>query len=216
MIMKRLIMIISVFLIFQAGSGSKASDEIDFGTIENSTYKNNYFGFSIKIPTGWSVQDEEMRQKIMDTGRKMVAGDDKNLNAAIKASEMQTLNLLTVFKYEVGSPVEFNPSIACLAEKIHHMPGIKRGKDYHFHTRRILENNQNITVSFPKEIYTKEVDGINFDIMTLEMPFGSKTVKQKQYATVMKGYALLIIVSFLSSEEEAELEKVLESIRFQN
>jgi len=44
--------------------------------------------------------------------------------------------------------------------------------------------------------------------MTLEMPIASLTVKQKQYVTVMKRYALIFVISFISNEEEVELLKI--------
>jgi hypothetical protein len=92
-------------MLLLGGCEKKASDEIDFGTVENSTYRNNYFGMSMKIPVEWSVQGQEIQKKIMDVGAKMASGDDKNLKAAIKASELQTVNLLAVFKHPVGTPV---------------------------------------------------------------------------------------------------------------
>jgi hypothetical protein len=44
--------------------------------------------------------------------------------------------------------------------------------------------------------------------MTLEMPIASLTVKQKQYVTVMKRYARIFVISFISNEEEVELLKI--------
>jgi len=198
-------------MLLLAGCEKKASDEIDFGSVENSTYRNNYFGMSMKIPAGWSVQDQDTQKRLMDAGAKVASGDDKNLQAVMKASELQTVNLLAVFKHPVGTPVPFNPCIMCVAERIRHMPGIKSGKDYHFHTKKFFQSGQ-MEVSFPKEIYTKQIGGVDFDIMTLQMSIAGQIVKQKQCATVMKGYALLFVVAFTNDEEEAELAKILESV----
>ncbi|GAG37588.1 unnamed protein product, partial [marine sediment metagenome] len=40
--------IVCVFL--SGGCGSDASEEIGFGTFENSEYRNDYFGLTIKVP----------------------------------------------------------------------------------------------------------------------------------------------------------------------
>jgi hypothetical protein len=101
----------------------------------------------------------------------------------------------------------------CAAERIRHMPGIKRGKDYHFHTKKFLQSSQ-MEVLFLEDIYTEQISGVDFDIMTIQMSIGEQIVKQKQYATVMKGYGLLLMVSFTNDEEEAELAKILESVTF--
>ena len=197
-----------------AGCEKKASDEIDSGTFKDSVYRNKYFGLTLTVPSEWSIQDQESRQQIMDRGVKMVGGEDKNLKAAIKASELQTVNLLTAFKHPVGTPVSFNPNISCVAERVRHMPGIKRGKDYLFHSRRLLESSQ-MDVSFPRDISAEELGGANFDVMYTEMALAGMTVRQKYYATVVKGYALAFVVSFTTEEEEAALQSILESVAFE-
>ena len=211
--MKRICLFIMVFMTFHAGCGKKASDEIDFGTVKKSVYHNDYFGLSMKIPEGWSVQNQETLQEMMNLSGDIVAGDDKVLNAALKASELQTVNLIGLFKHPLGAPVDYNPNILCLAERVRHMPGIKTGKDYHFHSKRLFQSTD-IGITFPEEVYTEQIGGVDFDVMTLTMPNLGQIVNQKQYATVMKGYALIIIASFSSGEEKAELDGVLESVRF--
>jgi hypothetical protein len=204
---------IIVLAMLLAGCGKKASDEIDFGTFNNSTYKNNYFGLSVTIPSDWSIQDQDAQRRLMKLGGKLISGDDKNLQAVLKASELQVVNLFGVFKYAQGSPVTFNPSILSLAENVHQLPGIKRGKDYHFHARKVLESGQ-MQISFPKDIYTQQLGGVDFDVMETEMSVRGMVIKQKYYATIMKGYALCFIQSFTTNEEEASLQKVLDTVTF--
>ncbi len=212
--MNRIYVLVSVWIVLFAGCRKRASDEINSGAVENSTYRNDYFGLSVKLPSEWSVQDKETQQKLMNLGRKRVQGDDKNLKAVIKASEMQTVNLFAAFKHPIGTPVPYNPNIMCLAERVRHMPGIKRGKDYHFHSKRLFESSQ-MEVSFPKEVSTEELGGHDFDVMYVELPITGMTIRQKHYATIMKGYALVFIVSFTNGEEESALDNVLSSVTFE-
>ncbi len=83
------------------GSNAKASEEIDFGALENSVYTNKYFGMSVKLPADWQVQDRETQKKFLQMGVKMMS-NDPNLNAAMKASELRTVNMFMVFQYPVG------------------------------------------------------------------------------------------------------------------
>ncbi|HWQ91503.1 MAG TPA: hypothetical protein VN673_07510 [Clostridia bacterium] len=105
-----------------------------------------------------------MRQRVVATGLKRFAGDDKNLKAAFKASEQQTVYLLMAFQHPVGSPVAYNPSIMCLAERVRDLPGIVRGKDYHFHTKKLMESGQ-MHFAFSKDISSVKLHGIDFDVM---------------------------------------------------
>ena len=120
-----------------------------------------------------------------------------------------------VFKHLMGTPVSFNPNIGGVAEKVSHMPGIKRGKDYLFHARKLLESSQ-IKASFPEEIYTEEIGGYSFDVMSVETQMPGVLVKQKYYTVVLKGYALGFIISYSNGEEEATLKDILKTIQKSN
>jgi hypothetical protein len=56
--------------------------------------------------------------------------------------------------------------------------------------------------------------GVDFDVMEMEMSVRGIVVKQKYYATIMKGYALCFIVSFTTDEEQASLQKILDTATF--
>jgi len=86
--------------------------------------------------------------------------------------------LFAVFQHPVGTPVDCNPGLIAVAERTRDLPGIKRGKDYFFHARKILEAG-NIQVSFPKDCYTERLAGVEFDVMELEMVIAGKTIRQK-------------------------------------
>jgi hypothetical protein len=205
----QLILILALF----AGCQKKASDEIDFGTVTDSVYHNNYFGFNVPLPKDWSVQDQTEQRRLAQLGGKLISGDDKNLQAAMKIGELQTVNLFAVFEHPPGSPVDFNPSILSVAENVRYAPGIKRGKDYHFQAKKVLEGGQ-LDITFPKDIYTQQVGGIDFDVMEAQIRTHGVVIKQKYYAAIMKGYALCVVTSFGTEEQDAALQKILAGVTF--
>ncbi len=205
--------IITLIMLTCIGCGKKASDEIDFGTFEESLYRNKYFAMAITIPSDWSIQDNQAKQQLMHTGQKMIAGDDKNFQAALNASELQSVNLFAVFKHPLGTPVPYNQNISCVAERVSHMPGIRTGKDYHFHVKKLLESGQ-MKFSFPKEVYSELLSGVEFHVMSVELALGGMTVKQEYYVTIMKGYALVFIISFTTDEERNMLTNILKTLTF--
>src|SRR5436190_15500005 len=131
-------LIATVCILLLPGCAKKASEEVDFGVFKNSVYENEYFGFKVTIPSTWSVQDQRARQQLAEKGTKMLTGDDKGMKAMLKASELQTITLLAAFQHPVGTPVAFNPSITSVAERVRDLPGIKQGKDYLFHAKKLL------------------------------------------------------------------------------
>jgi hypothetical protein len=195
-------------------SEKKNSEKIDFGTIENSIYKNKYFGLTVTIPSDWSIQNQESRQRMMETGAKIFAGEDQNLKAIVEASQLQTVNLLTVTKYPIGAPVTFNPYIVCVAERVDNMPEIKSGKDYLFNAIKFLESGQ-MAYSFPRETFTEKLGDKELDVQYAELTTAGVKVQQKFYIVIMKGYALVFIESFTNAEEEeSSLDNILRSVAF--
>jgi len=210
-----ILLIFYASFLFLAGCPKKASDEIDFGTFTNATYQNKYFGLSVEIPPDWSIQDDEAQKQLIQTGSDILAGDDKNSKAIIEASCLQTVYLFTVFEHPVGSPVSYNPCIATVAEKIRNMPGIQRGRDYLYHARGFLEQSR-LEATFSEEIPSEILGGVSFDVMSVEMSIKGMSVRQKYYATVMKGYALSFIISYGNDEQMSLLANILKTVHFDN
>jgi hypothetical protein len=204
------VILLSVML---TGCSKKATDEIDFGTFTKSVYTNSYFAVTVTVPANWSIQDQEARERLMKVGAEAVSGEDKNLKAVMKASEMQSVNLFGAFEKPLGAPVTSNPSIMGIAEQVRQLPGIQRGKDYHFQVRKTLEASQ-MQVKFPKEGYSERLGNVEFDVLEQELSVRGLTIRQKYYTIIKKGYALSFIVSFTTSEEETVLRKALETVAF--
>ncbi len=200
-------------LITGVASSQEPAAELDFGTLESSVYTNEYFGLELTIPSEWSVLDKAAQQRLTDVGGELIAGDDENLQAIIKASEMQTVNLVGAFKHPLGYPVPYNPSIMCVAERIEGLPGIGTGRDYHYHAKRLLQAGQ-LDVSFPTPMSADRLGGEIFDVLHVQMEILGLTVRQDYYARITDGYALLFIASYTTEDEKAELDGVLRSITF--
>jgi hypothetical protein len=129
-----LLLLFNSSFVFAQGNAAK----IDFGSIEGSVYSNRYFGLKLTIPENWQVQDDETKKRIMALGKEGLAGNNKQLEKALDASLLNTLNLLTVFQYPAGSGAKFNPNFACVAEKISHFPSMT-SMDYVIGTKKLMQ-----------------------------------------------------------------------------
>jgi hypothetical protein len=207
------ISILGIAILMFCGCQKKISDEIDFGAFTNSVYHNNYFGLTMTAPSDWSIQDQQQQQQLTAAGSKLMYGDDQNQKAVLKAAELDTVHLFAVFRYPLGSPVSFNPSVMSLAEKVSQLPGIKTGEDYLFHVKKALSTGQ-MQISFPTNDYTVQLGGNDFSVMESEMTINGVTVKQKFYSAIMKGYALNFIMSYTTDQDEASVQKVLDTVTF--
>lgn len=187
---------------------------IDLGEFEAGVYTNSFFDMMLRLPDSWHVLDLESRMDIIKRGSKIVAGNNKRLKAAIDTEDQKSLNLLTAYEFPPGSAVSTNPGIMLIAEKVSHAPGIKRGSDYYFQAKKLMKLS-NIKVSYPKEIYEMIIDGVSFDVMEAEITMGPGVViRQRQYATIMNEYALLVALTYQDENGLDQLEQIVKTITF--
>jgi len=211
--MKKIIYLLIASLFFNCSNPKKnLPDNFDFGKTENGLYKNDYFNMEISFNPNWAVQDKQAVNNIVEKGNELITGNDKTFDSAVKAAQVNTAYLLTIFKHEVGAAVEYNPSLMLVAENIKNFPGIKNGKDYLFHAKKILKQTQ-LPYSFNKEVFEKEIDNSKFYIMEAELDYMGKTIIQQYISTVNKGFSLSFIISYTTEEEKNELYEVINNIK---
>jgi hypothetical protein len=203
------------FVVVFSGCKKKESAIPNAGTIKNGVYNNEYFGLTLTLPENWSIQDAESSKELTKSGYKMIAGDDENLERSLNAAaEKQQLMFFSASKYPIGTPVADNPSIIGTAELVKSKPGIKRGSDYLFHVRNLLETS-GIKITINETKAPEKFGGVEFDILDVVLPFGNVSVQQKYYSTVMKDYAISFILTYTSEEGEKYLQKILETAKFE-
>lgn len=210
---KSFILVLLITVIFSCQTSEKPKG-FDYGKVENNIYNNSFFNFKIELPSEWIVQSKEQTENLVEVGKKIVAGDDDNLKAVMKASEINSAYLLTVFKYELGSPVEYNPSLMLVAENLKLAPGIKKGNDYLFQARKLLEQSQIQYNNIDNEFEKVNFDHQEFYKMNLDMNHLGHNIKQSYYSTILNGFSVSAIISFVTDEQKKELEEILNSLKF--
>ncbi len=195
------------------GCGKKPGSQMDNGRFEGSVYHNDYLGLAIALPVEWSVEDPQLTKETARTGGRMLAGDKENLQATLEEGQQRTVQLFNAFKFLPGSPVPHNPYIFACAENLSRSPGVQTGDDYLFHARRVLEAGQ-FKFSFPREVTVETLGGVPFHVMAVELdipPAGK--MMQEYFATVRKGYALVLTTAFWTEEERIELRNILNTMK---
>ena len=203
-----------LILLLSACGSDNMPKSFDYGTVENNVYSNTYFKFKMDVPDQWFVQSKEQNEQLMEMGKKAIAGDDKSMKAALNASDVNVANLLTVFKYELGSAVDYNPSYMFIAENVMKAPGVKTGSDYFFNARKIMKQSQTPYKHIDEEYSMKNIGGKDFYVMNTEIEYMGISIYQVYYSRVDNGFALNLIISYSTDDEKDELEKIVGSISF--
>ena len=201
----------SFFLFIGFSCTSFAQGKFDYGKIEKEVYKNKYFDLEIPLPKDWVVQNKEQMEQLTELGKEAIT-DDENMQALIDAAEVNSAYLLTLFKYEVGAPVNSNLSFMVIAENTKNFPGIKTGKDYLFHAGKLMlatKLDYTIEDEFPK----KKIGSKDFYALSATLKIGDKVVYQQYMTTVLNGFSLSIVVSYSDDAEKQELFSTVEKIK---
>lgn len=197
-------------------AGTDSNDngkKLDFGTNEGDVYKNDFFGLTVKLPKGWKVASDEEKQKVIDAGTAVVAGDDKSKKTQMELGELKTVYLLMTSKLGLQSQEPSNANFMTMAEKVSLLQGIKKGDDYLGYVKKQLKDmSSKIPYKLDKEIYTEKVGGKDFSVLEASIENEQIKLTQKYYAYITKGYALCFITSSTSEEDSKVLGDMMKSV----
>lgn len=181
--------------------------EFDYGQLENHVYSNEFFDFQMKVTEDWYVLSSEQEEELMQKGEDMVL--DEEVKQEMKASKVNTAQLLSLFANPLDSVTGFNPSLLLIAENL-------RGKDledYLDETKEALEKmNMNYEVADgPYKHF--DIGGEDFSLLDTEIDNIYMGVSQDYFVTEMNGFALMAIVSY---EDELQRKKLMETLNSMN
>ena len=119
---------------------------------------------------------------------------------------------MTIFKYELGTAVAFNPSLMVIAENVNSFPGIKTGKDYLFHSKNLLKQSP-MDYTFDKEIFERTIGESKFHVMEAKLNLMETIITQEYMSTISKGFSLAIVISYTTEDEKSELILIIDKMK---
>lgn len=208
-----MVLLTAVLILFIAACSTVEEATINSEVYEDGVYRNEYLELAIQLPQDWSLQNEVMEKKITKAGSDYLGHNESESRVMQGQAEEAVNYLFTLFKYPLGTVIDYNPNIIGLAENVADYPGIKTGKEYLQHVRnQLLAAQADFVVSDVSDTYT--IDGRTFYVLRTDINFMGTIVKQKHYAAKINNYVLLFTYSYQKRETEKELLKILKSVDF--
>jgi hypothetical protein len=206
--MKRVPLTISIILLLCCYAN--AQSQVDHGVVHDGTYTNPDFGFTFKYPKDWVVHGEATKERIRELGKEKVA-ESGTSKASIEVALKNTYQLLTVFRYPVGTPgIAFNPGILVIAERVDYAPGITNGKDYLLNVRTQMMRRAG-SQPLLKEPLEYRVAGSQFFRDSYAVEVNGVQGAQACFVRIINGYALVFI--FIGEDQKSvdEMTKAMET-----
>ena len=177
------------------------------GFVTDSVYRNDYFGLRISIPQGWIVQGDDVKQRIREGGKEVIVKKDDQNKQELEAAVERTLNLLTISKFPLGERGQLNALVMAIAEPV---PLAATLSDYMKDLKAALQQTTVPVTLIEGEVET--INGVRFTTVTALLNPGDRTVRQKYYVTMKKGYALGLITSILSESDTDLVNSIMKSV----
>lgn len=188
-------------------SNKQASKE---SVVSGTAVANEFFKLTLDAPTDWYVLTNAELLELLNMGGKVATSGNREMEAVLDASEENQAALFGVFRHPPGTPVEINPNVIASAERVSYSPGIKRGSDYFFHTKRML-GQSNLAVTFEDGYAEREIGGVNFDRMNTTMTVQGVTINQSYYAAKFDDHIVLLV----ATPGDATTDPILDGIKLE-
>jgi hypothetical protein len=192
------------------------SKKVNYGILTKDEYLNTFFGLRIPYPSTWKIQDSKSTNRLQKNGNELLK-DHADLSAiekeALDISGEQTLKLFVSFKYKIGIKDTFNPSFSCIAFNFVAYPQIKTAQDVQEMTKSQLKST-NYKTEFSKDIYKTNIGGKEFAVLEYKIDMGNGFIANRQYVTMLNGYALYFILNYKTDKEFKEVNDILSKIKF--
>jgi len=172
---------------------------LDPGAVTNGVYRNKTLALSCKIPEGWVLRTDEMKDRgEEEEGKDKPDSTQANTRAA---SSTGARVLLAAFSRPPDARAEdVNSSILIAAESVANYPGLKDAAQY-FGPLTEVAKAQGLTVDEdPYEIAVGTKTLVRGDF---HKEIGSRVLHQSTLAMLSHGYAISITV-IAGTEDEAE------------
>jgi hypothetical protein len=192
---------------------SDSRETPDKGTVNARTYTNDYFDFSIEIPDGWVIQSDEEEAKLSEAASEKLHDANAQMAGKLDSVEQDVLQLLSIFKFQVNTTEEFNPSFIVMSERLPKDIHNINEPAYLGITKQQLEQT-GLYQTYEQQKMPVSLDGENFYMLRVSSK-QRDVVTQEFYTKIKNGrYALIIILSYINEKQKQELHTLLERLSF--
>ncbi len=174
-------------------SDNEPKEKLVLGTVKGPVYSNSYFGITMPSPEGWEIVDQE----------------------PLKTARPFDADLFQAFEYPVDSGYIDNAGIYLMAERRNHDPFMDDGGDYLQELKDGLEmlssDGDRFSVISKTTLGGKEFHKL--ETYSIDTENDVETF-QEFYATPIKGYWLLISLTYSYDNQKEKLKEMLDGIKF--
>ena len=215
------IIVFLIAIIFVPGcnkaNSRKIPKDFDYGTWTGTTYRNDFFGFSITIPEGWHVTGSDGMKTAIHEAQDLLgdAINQSEMEKMVKISDITTANLFLVSRYSDEQAMEleaFNPNIGLFAENLG-----EAGKRID-QAKYVSLFRQNLTKAIPGIVFKSEtnktIGGLEFTSVQTQFTIQEILISQEHLVCLKNGFAITFVLSTLEESEKSLLDDIIATLKW--
>lgn len=191
------------------------------GVLNNHVYTNDYFGLTYAIPESWNVELQQPVKRFMAAGGDVLVRDGVLTRKSVQADQSHTYNLLQAVSPRADSITGYLPNISIVVEHLPHDGPITTANAYLGNSISIFKrmtSAQFDILEASKKVTLAGTEFVRADYRSTmarsDLPTPRLSILQSQYVTVVRGYALQLILSAGTEKRMDELRSSLEKMTF--
>ena len=217
------ILLIVVFLfnivVFDFGffKSRKMPKDFDYGRWSGSTYKNNFFGFSITFPNDWHIAgEEEIKARVQAVQNEDFVVDKDRMKKIIKSMGITNALLIYAARYTEEEAIEkevCNLTFGLMVVNLSN-DGIKYDLAEYVkaYRQKIGKSISGVTV---KSENKKMIGGREFASMKIEFVMHGIPTYQEHLIYVKNDFALVFLVGWLDDSDKEQLDAIMNTLKWE-
>lgn len=213
-----LVMTVILLVVF-TGCSSKKVISYSVGSVDNNSYKNEYFGLSLDIPTDWDIVNIDNERTEEANQQSEQPQYEPKIELAIGRSAQQTeepsdtdvaTNIFTIAVQKLPPGSEGITGYDLLKSMVIYIQLHGISDPYY----GPLYKTEFINATSTNLYGTENISGVEFRTVEIVREANEIRTHTKYYATIYNNYALLFSASFLEEEGNESIEEVIDLINF--
>ncbi len=193
--------------------GGRAVTGPESGSFANSVYKNDFFGFRVRVPVGWTVSGSARTKFFATKGFEIIGPkQSEEVRGELKEAMKSISYLLVASKYPPG-PHRGTAMLTVFALKLDEAEANITGASYLAYTQQSAGALQP-PMEVAESVHMKNINGADFAVLGLSVKYPQRSVQQRIHAIVKRNYVLVFSIMYMDEAERPELEAVTNTIEF--
>ncbi len=207
---RHLIIVLALALFLLSGCATN-NKPLTTGDFDGQTYSNDYFGLTFTVPEEWSVAGKEELANAFNVNLDLLGDISADKEKVELLKKEKVLPLAYVSRYAHGTSLEKNYNFSLIAQNIKASNiQVEKNMEYiDISAKQVVDKNLPVEITMKEDV---KINGVDYAMMEGTTKYGDAILKQRLYCTIKDGYVLSFTITFITDEQLAELNTIINSI----